>query len=237
MRARGLGVGRVVGVAAAVSWIKVDAAIWMNPKIRAAGSQAAWLYVSGLGYASLAQTNGALPTHALPTLCPNRHRFRLAQRLVDVGLWHVTDQGWEIHDYQDWQVTRGAEKSLVSGHFSSNGEAEIALFPVPELGFSRAGERAGARGREKRREERREDPPVVPPEGGRPVPVYPRGGHRQRERKAYAEDCAAYAAEHFPDLRDGARAVHQAVYYGKARSLEEVRNFLAQWPTEIADET
>jgi hypothetical protein len=101
--------------------------------------------------------------------------------------------------------------------------------PLPDLSLSRAGAHARGRGGASgRREEKiREEPPLTPPEGGStPIPVYPRGGHRQRERKAYAEDCVAYAAEH--EIVEGPRAVHQAVYYGKARTLEEVKAFVAE---------
>lgn len=75
----------------------------------------------------------------------------------------------------------------------------------------------------------RSDPQSVAT-GSKPPPTPPQGG-RSRDRDRYKQDCASYAAEHFPDLGDqGGEAIRQATR-GKdgATSHEAVVEFVDRW--------
>lgn len=41
----------------------------------------------------------------------DRRRQRLVKRLVEVGLWHETSDGYEVHDYLDYQPTAADSKA------------------------------------------------------------------------------------------------------------------------------
>src|SRR5581483_3384403 len=82
-----------------------------HPKILAAGPLAAWLHVAGICYANRHLTDGFIPVGQLTHLCALPANVgglaeRLARDLVDVGLWHEADGGFEIHDYAHYQPTR-----------------------------------------------------------------------------------------------------------------------------------
>jgi hypothetical protein len=166
-----------------------------------------------------------LPWVALAVRQPEKH----AQRLCDVGLWEASDSGYRIHDYLEFQrsadtirATRASDserKRLERSGRSPNGLRPDSV--LESMRDSRARDRTGGRDRapsqevEKRREER---PPVVPQSG------------RQRERERFDRECAAYGAEHFPELDTdtGTRAIRQAVKYGQASTLEQVQKFVSE---------
>lgn len=67
-------------------------------------------------------------------------------------------------------------------------------------------------------------------------PPFPPEGERQRDRQRFEAKCAAYAQRHLPDTPDGTAAVRQAVTYGNAKTLAEVRAFAAEhFPSADAD--
>lgn len=213
-----------------MTWLRLDAALWTHPKIRAAGEPAAWLYVCGLCYCQLHATGGHIPRQALASLSPSTHRARSAKSLVAAGLWVEVGAGWDIHDFKDWQYAK-PEKRPSTSENSANGEADIEHFRA-RAPHARARARAGADARAQNRTEQKREGPPSPLKGGTPIPVYPVGG-RQRDQRAFREGCAAYAVEHLPNLPDGSRAVQQAVRYGHAETLEQVKAFIAQhWSSE-----
>lgn len=86
-----------------MGWVKLDDTFTDHPKVEMAGDNAAWLYVAGLLYAYRADTDGFIPNGRVPKLTNLKGPKRLAQRLVDVKLWEVADDGYVIHDYLDHQ--------------------------------------------------------------------------------------------------------------------------------------
>jgi hypothetical protein len=213
-----------------MTWIKLAADFYLHPKIVQVGERAAWVYVIGLCYATEHETDGHLTAAVLRLLMPRTPRRTETVRLLcGARLWHEEEDGVRIHNFGEWQRTK-SQNQADTRHFSPNGESDLVQLPLPDLGMARAGARThgGARGHAGAQEQNREEKrtPPDPPRGGESTPItgYTMGGHRQRERKAYAEDCVAYAVEH--DLEP--RAVHQAVYYGRARTLEEVKAFVAE---------
>lgn len=88
-------------------WVKLDDQIMRNPKVRAVSRDAFALHVAGLCYAATALTDGRIPDRDLPlvaaeALAPEAS----AGELGEVGIWDRTDDGWQIHDYLDYQPSR-----------------------------------------------------------------------------------------------------------------------------------
>lgn len=198
-----------------MTWLRLDAALWIHPKIRAAGEPAAWLYVCGLCYCQLHATGGHIPRQALAILSPSTHRARAAKRLVLAGLWIESGDGWDIHDFKDWQYAK-SEKRPSTSENSANGPTEIEQFRA-RAPHARAHAGAGADARAQNRTEQKKEGPPPPPKGG-----------RARDRGLWEKNCAAYAVEH--GIAEGSKAVQQAIYYGHAETLDQVRAFIAeQW--------
>lgn len=89
-----------------MTWVKLDDAIWSHRKIRAAGLEATGLFACGIAWCNQNLTDGHIPRHILPMLGDLRRPEQLASKLVEVGLWHETDDGWEVHDFLDYQPSK-----------------------------------------------------------------------------------------------------------------------------------
>ena len=88
-----------------MTWFKVENNIYQNPKILAAGSQASWLFLAGLGFCAEHLTDGFIPTVALRRLIDEEPQ-PLAATLVEVELWDAVDGGYQVHDYVSHQRTK-----------------------------------------------------------------------------------------------------------------------------------
>lgn len=98
-----------------MTWVKLADTFTDHPKVVAAGDRAAWLYVAGLCYCSRHLTDGEIPKDALGRLCGLPQPTKLAARLVDVGLWSVTETGWAVNDYTEHQRSRNEVETLRAG--------------------------------------------------------------------------------------------------------------------------
>jgi hypothetical protein len=87
-------------------WVRLDEGFPEHPKVVAAGGDAAWLHVCALAYCNRMETDGIIPDGMIGRLCDRKRPLQLARRLVDVGLWHAVNGGYEIHDYLCYQPTR-----------------------------------------------------------------------------------------------------------------------------------
>jgi hypothetical protein len=84
-------------------WFKVDDQLAFHPKAIAAGNAALGLWVRAGSWCAAHVTQGALPTHMVRTLGAQR---RDAEKLVSVGLWTRTEEGYEFKDWADYQPTK-----------------------------------------------------------------------------------------------------------------------------------
>lgn len=92
-----------------MTWAKLDDQFFQHPKAIAAGPAACVLYVGALTYCNRFLTDGHIPASAVRTLVPGLRSVRpLAERLVKVGLWETTTDGWQVHDFLTWNE-RGAD--------------------------------------------------------------------------------------------------------------------------------
>ena len=85
-------------------WFKVDDAFWSHPKVIQAGNAAVGFWLRCGSYSAQHLTDGFIPIG----IARHLGSAGLARRLVDVGLWTVSDEpcGYLMHDWADYQPTR-----------------------------------------------------------------------------------------------------------------------------------
>lgn len=89
-----------------MTWVKLDDRFAGNPKVIAAGPEPMWLYVAGLCWCAQNLTDGRIPKAVLPILSTVKRPPACAQRLVEVGLWIDDGDGYEVHDYLEFQPSK-----------------------------------------------------------------------------------------------------------------------------------
>ncbi len=87
-------------------WIRLDTTINDNPKMLTLTAdkryRAALGYILGLTYVGRHELDGFVPRGVLPVI----HMTKAdAGHLVEVGLWRVTDGGWEINGWTEFQIS------------------------------------------------------------------------------------------------------------------------------------
>jgi len=86
-----------------VTWFKVDDKLSGHPKARAAGNRAMGLWVMAGSWSAAYLTDGFVP---YAFVYDHRNGRTDAERLVEVGLWHQVDGGWQFHDWNESNPTR-----------------------------------------------------------------------------------------------------------------------------------
>jgi len=86
-----------------MTWGRVDDKLWGSPKWLATGPRARALWVSSLSWCSDQLTDGRVPAHVITVLGGTR---RDAGDLVRAGLWEEAPDGWQFHDWADYQPSR-----------------------------------------------------------------------------------------------------------------------------------
>lgn len=95
-------------------WVKLMTNFYRHPKALAAGPDGRNLFIASVVWAGEYNTDGALPAYALSTWAldagvPGDNAGQVADKLVEVRLWDRTPEGWQVHDWADWQ-TSAAER-------------------------------------------------------------------------------------------------------------------------------
>lgn len=130
-------------------WIKLDDSFITNAKIMQAGIEARALYVAGLCHCGKTLSDGAIPrtmVAKLAALADVADAASAVARLVDLELWHVTSDGYAVHDYLDYNPTRQQAESNA---------AQRALSGA--IGGKRSGAVRGARAKQNRSNLLRDD--------------------------------------------------------------------------------
>jgi len=92
-------------------WVRLDDRFPHDPKVRAAGTDAAWLWACGLAYCNAHTTAGRITKDDLPALYPggfsSRKLLSLARKLSEVGLWTPLftspKPSWDVVNYAVYQ--------------------------------------------------------------------------------------------------------------------------------------
>lgn len=101
-----------------MTWFKVDDSFHSNPKVLAASPAALGLWVVAGSWSAQNLTEGFIPKHVLPRLMPRPDRF--AHELIKLGLWVDQANGYQFHDWADYNPTR-SEALAVHERKSSGG--------------------------------------------------------------------------------------------------------------------
>jgi hypothetical protein len=96
----------------ALPWIRLDTSLFDHPKFLGLFSlhqhRSALVFVAGMAYAGKHGTDGFIPREALGLL---QGRQSDARALIEAGLWAECAGGWDIHGWDDYQVSDEASKA------------------------------------------------------------------------------------------------------------------------------
>jgi hypothetical protein len=96
-----------------MTWAKVCDTAHSHPKMLEAGLEAVGLWTLALSHCAAYLTDGHVKRSAAERLA-GAHLDRLAGRLVHVGLWevHPSGDGWQVHDFLEFNPSRAAAVAL-----------------------------------------------------------------------------------------------------------------------------
>lgn len=86
-------------------WSRVDDSIPHHPKFIKAGPIASWLWVCGNCHCTKYLTDGFIEVSVVKGLGHIPQVYRHADTLVRVGLWERCDNGYRVHDYDQYNPT------------------------------------------------------------------------------------------------------------------------------------
>lgn len=88
-----------------MSWLRIDSGFTTHPKVAPLSDVAFRLHVTALCFCCAHLTDGHIPA-GLPRTWPATARGAALRRaigeLVTAGLWEPEENGWNIHDFLDW---------------------------------------------------------------------------------------------------------------------------------------
>lgn len=88
-------------------YAQIDTEALSHPKVLALSDAAFRLWVASLAYCQRHLTDGALPEACLVALGVRLHQKHVDE-LVGRRLWDRTDDGYQVHDYLQWNTSRAA---------------------------------------------------------------------------------------------------------------------------------
>mgnify|MGYP000961113914 CR=1 FL=1 len=100
-----------------MAYTNTDYSFWTNPKVRAAGKDAAFLYIAGNGFCNEYLTDGFISDTDIETVAFNafqRQPKKAVESLVRAGLWDRVPGGYQIHDYLDYNKSKQEIEELRS---------------------------------------------------------------------------------------------------------------------------
>jgi len=127
-----------------MTWVKLDDGFDDHPKIRALWMScppAVGLHVMALAYCARNLTDGLVHAWYVAEKAPEKkRRDLLIQALENAGLWHPKDDGWELHDFLDYNppASQVLEKRRVDSERKRRGRQRgiraesVRPVPVPE---------------------------------------------------------------------------------------------------------
>ena len=127
-------------------WFRVDDKFYSHPKFVAVSMAARGLWVSAGSWCTQNLTDGWLPESVLPLLTSGRSVADLVVELESADLWTRGVNGWQFHDWTDWQWSKDRiekqrlanrerqQKWAARGNDKRWGDGE----PSPEPGAERA---------------------------------------------------------------------------------------------------
>jgi hypothetical protein len=87
-------------------WVKLDDRFPSHRKIALLSDRAFRLHVSAICWCAENLTDGRIADRELPLVAHIRGIKATAKQLEEAGVWDRTEDGWEIHDYLDYNPSR-----------------------------------------------------------------------------------------------------------------------------------
>jgi hypothetical protein len=87
-----------------MSYAGIDCGFPFHPKIRSLSDAGYRLHSTAIVYANEHLTDGVISRDVVDMF--KGYKPKVVSELVGRGLWHLHDDGWEIHDYLDWNKSR-----------------------------------------------------------------------------------------------------------------------------------
>jgi hypothetical protein len=85
-------------------WARVDDGFWSHPKAIVAGAEAIGVWARALSWSAQQLTDGWIPDEMIPLLAHDAPGA--PDRLSTAGLWEISEGGFRIHDYLDYNPSR-----------------------------------------------------------------------------------------------------------------------------------
>ena len=89
-----------------MTWVKIEDRFPWHRKVRGLTDAAFRLHLSAMCWCTEHLTDGAISASELHLVSDVRAPGKAAEQLVAVGLWDVTADGWEIHDYLEFNYSK-----------------------------------------------------------------------------------------------------------------------------------
>lgn len=92
-------------------WLRLDDGFATHPKILTAGHEALAVQIRAICYASQHKTDGFIPLQAVHLFTSDIARQPpegWATFMVGSGLWEIVENGYTIHDYLQWNMSKEA---------------------------------------------------------------------------------------------------------------------------------
>ena len=87
--------------------MRLDDGFFRHPKARAAGKDGRALMLAGMCWSAANLTDGHIPVDSLTQILSDAEVKRVAlERVAAAGLWHPGVDGWDIHDFLDFNRSR-----------------------------------------------------------------------------------------------------------------------------------
>ncbi|WP_329215126.1 hypothetical protein OG352_06085 [Streptomyces sp. NBC_01485] len=90
-----------------MTWVKLDDRFPSHRKIALLSDRAFRLHISAICWCAENLTDGRITDRELPLVAHVRNIKATAKQLEDAGVWDRTADGWAIHDYLDYNPSRG----------------------------------------------------------------------------------------------------------------------------------
>lgn len=98
-------------------WLRFDDQFSIHRKVDGLSDAAFRLHVSAIFWCARNLTDGFVPEEDLDIVCARvRTPTRFAAELVKRKLWNIVDNGWQIHDYLDYQFSAEQVKQERKGN-------------------------------------------------------------------------------------------------------------------------
>lgn len=114
-----------------MAWAKIDDQWFANRKVVPLSLAARGLWTTVLAW-TCAQRTPIVPGHMPGFLCGVQFIDTEVKELVDAGLWHEVDGGWEIHDWAEYQDRSLSEKRAEAGRKGGLKSGEVRASEATE---------------------------------------------------------------------------------------------------------